>query len=69
MLAALGLWDTSLEWYDKTIQIYDKAQSKEVNIDTAFKTVPEQETSNIRNAAVQWANSIQRPDVAEKYLR
>jgi len=68
VLTALGLWDSALQWYYKTIQVYDKARSKEVTIDSAFKTVPEQEIANIRSAAVRWANSIRRPDVAERYL-
>ena len=64
---SLKIWDNALEFYNKTINIYDKAYMKSVDINEKIRTDAWQKSSEISAAAVKWSKLIRRTDLEEKY--
>jgi tetratricopeptide (TPR) repeat protein len=68
VMNGLGSFDAALRWYAMSVEIFDGAKRKGVDLKPEYITFAEQAISEIRAAATPWANSIGRPDVAKKYL-
>jgi tetratricopeptide (TPR) repeat protein len=68
ILEALGTWDKAIVQYGQALSLIDDATKDGITTNPDLRSIFEQSITDIKSAAVGWANSINRPDIAKRYL-